>query len=68
MTRKRLSMRSYVRTTAVKPWDWGGISGRKSGLFTLLHFYERYKKKRKLIEIVENTIQIQNKLWRTQRT
>lgn len=38
ITRKRLSTRSYVKTIAVKPCDWGGINGRNSGLLTLLHF------------------------------
>lgn len=38
MTLKRLSIRSYVNTTAVNPGERGGMSGRKSGLFTLDHF------------------------------
>lgn len=43
MTLKRLSTRSYVRTTAVKPGALGGISGKKRGLFTLDHFCRRQK-------------------------
>lgn len=41
MTRKRLSTRSQVSTTAVKPGALGGISGKNRGLFTLDHFCRR---------------------------
>lgn len=47
MTRKRLSTRSYVSTTAVNPGALGGISGKNRGLFTLDHFCTRQETKEK---------------------
>ncbi len=46
MTRKRLSTRSQVSTTAVNPGALGGISGRNRGLFTLDHFCTRKEAKK----------------------